>query len=220
MLRMTDRVVIDSASFDHPYEDLKRLAQIIGEHPQSFALSDLNWGRLTAWRTLIASFWDVADYRPYLDTIDHIVIEYDPPDVAPSEIAPKALLVVGWLASRLGWSITGERVENGFHLKHAHGNSIIVEMRPTSHAGHGDGMLVSLTLTSRARGAEFYVAFSEDRKKLLTEASIDGERNVGRVLAYEENTEGQRLSRELSLSARDVIYEQALSTAAQLIETI
>lgn len=219
MTRMADRVVIDSASFDRPHEDLKRLAQIIEERPPSLSLSDLNWGRLTAWRTLIASFWDVADYRSYLDKIDRITIEYDPPDVAPSEIAPKALLVVGWLASRLGWSITKERAGNSFQLRHGNG-SIIVEMRPTAHAGHGDGMLVSLTFTARDAGAEFYVALSEDRKKLLTEASIDGKRNVGRVLAYEEKTEGQRLSRELSLSDRDVIYEQALFVAAQLIEKI
>lgn len=219
MTRLSDRVIIDSASFDRPHEDLKRLDQIIGEHPQQFSLSDLNWGRLTAWRTLVASFWDVADYRSALDRIDRITVEYDPPDVAPDEIAPKALLATGWLASRLGWTIdeANERARNSFQFRDG-GRRLFVEMRPTAHTGHADGMLVSLTFTAEGADAEFYVGLSEDRKKLETHASIDGKRTIGRVLAYEEKTEGQRLSRELSLSARDVIYAQALSVAARLIE--
>lgn len=220
MTRMADRVVIDSSCFDHPYEDLQRLNQIIKEHPQFMSASDLNWGRLTSWRTLIAGFWDVADYRPYLDRIDRLVVEYDPPDLAPGEIAPKALLIVGWLASRLGWSVTKEskREEPGsMNLQLRAGErEVNVELRAATSSEHGDGMLVSVMLS--ASGAEFHVAFSDDRKKLQTEAKIDGHSAVGRVLSYEQKSEAQRLSRELSLLKRDVIYEQALASASQLIE--
>lgn len=220
MTAMSDRVVIDSACFDHPHEDLRRLSQIIKEHPQFMSASDINWGRLTAWRTLVASFWDVPDYRPHLDKIDRVLVEYDPPDRAPGEIAPKALLVIGWLASRLGWAIEEAREREGGALSfqfNANGRKIDIEMSETVRAGHGDGMLVSLTLSSVDSGAEFRVAFTDDRKKLATEARIDGERVVGRILSYEEKTEGQRLSREMSLLKRDVVYEQALDSAAQLI---
>jgi glucose-6-phosphate dehydrogenase assembly protein OpcA len=220
MTAMSDRVVIDSSCFDHPHEDLRRLSQIIQEHPQFMSASDINWGRLTAWRTLVASFWDVADYLPHLDKIDRVLVEYDPPDRAPGEIAPKALLVVGWLASRLGWGIEEASGPEGGTLSfqfNANGRKIDIEMSGTVRAGHGDGMLVSLTLSSIDSGAEFRVAFTDDRKKLATEARINGERVVGRVLSYEEKTEGQRLSREMSLLKRDVVYEQALDSAAQLI---
>ena len=111
LIELSDRVVIDSTCFDHPYQDLSRLAQIIRERPQLMSVSDLNWGRLTAWRTLIASFWDIPDYKPHLDKIDRITIEYDPPDIAPDEIAPTALLILGWLASRLGWKLEGRGEE-------------------------------------------------------------------------------------------------------------
>jgi glucose-6-phosphate dehydrogenase assembly protein OpcA len=222
MTAMSDRLVIDSSCFDNPYKDLLRLAQMIRERPQFMSASDLNWGRLTAWRNLVASFWDVPDYLPYLDKIERIVIEYDPPCFAPDEIAPQSLLAVGWLASRLGWSFegNGERVENGaasFQLR-ASGREIKVLMQPTEREGYADGILVSLTLSTKDASAEFSVAFSDDRKKLETEARVDGARTVGRVLSYEQKTEGQRLSRELSLLKRDFIYEQALAVAAQLIE--
>jgi glucose-6-phosphate dehydrogenase assembly protein OpcA len=222
MTTMSDRVLIDSSCFDHPYKDLRRLNQIIKEHPQFMSASDLNWGRLTAWRTLIAAFWDVTDYRPHLESIDRVIVEYDPPDSAPEEIAPKALLIVGWLASRLGWSVeeAGEHAEEGasFFQLRAGERKLSVEMRATARAGHGDGMLISLMLS--ATGAEFHVAFSDDRKKLETEARIGGQRAIGRVLSYEQKSEGQRLSRELALLKRDRIYEQALALASQLIEKL
>lgn len=220
---MSDRVVIDSSCFDHPHEDLERLAQIIKERPQFMAASDLNWGRLTAWRTLVASFWDVPDYRPHLDKIDRVLVEYDPPDVAPGEIAPKALLATGWLASRLGWVVeeAGASAESAASFRlGAGGRKVSAEMRATRREGHCDGMLVSLTLSAEASRAEFYVGFTNDRMKLETEARIDGQRAVGRVLSYEQKTEGQRLSRELSLLKRDVVYEEALFAAAQLLSAM
>lgn len=222
MTTMADRVLLDSSCFDHPYEDLLRLNKIIKEHPQFMSASDLNWGRLTAWRTLVAGFWDVADYRPCLDRIDRVVVEYDPPDVAPEEIAPKALLIVGWLASRLGWSIrkAGAVEDEGaanFQFESSAG-VVNIELRATQREGHGDGMLVSLLLSATQAGAEFLVALSQDRKKLETEARIDGQQAIGRVLSYEQKSEGQRLSRELALLKRDIVYEQALACAAQIID--
>jgi glucose-6-phosphate dehydrogenase assembly protein OpcA len=222
MTAMSDRMVIDSSCFDSPHKDLLRLARMIKERPQFMSASDLNWGRLTAWRNLVASFWDVPDYRPHLDKIERIVVEYDPPCFAPDEIAPQSLLAVGWLASRLGWSIeeNGEREEKegaSFQLR-ASGREIEVLMQATKREGYADGILVSLTLSVADSSAEFRVAFSDDRKKLETEARVDGARTVGRVLSYEQKTEGQRLSRELSFFKRDFIYEEALAFAAQLIE--
>src|ERR671926_206904 len=80
LTEMADRVVIDSASFDHPHKDVLRLAEIL--KTGKLRVSDLNWGRLTSWRSLVASFWDVADYRASLSQIERVVIEYDPPDRA------------------------------------------------------------------------------------------------------------------------------------------
>jgi glucose-6-phosphate dehydrogenase assembly protein OpcA len=222
MTAMSDRIVIDSAFFDHPYDDMRRLAQIIREREPLMTVSDLNWGRLTAWRMLMASFWDVPDYLPYLEKIDSITVEYDPPDVAPDQIAPKALLVVGWLASRLGWSFQGkDESEEGASFKlQANGRDLNILMRPSNGEWQVDGMLVSLTMSSTDSDTGFRVSFSEDRKRLETEASIGGARSVGRVLSYEQKTEGQRLSRELTLLQRDVIYEEALTFAVQLIAEI
>ena len=222
MVAVADRVVIDSAAFDHPHEDLQRLAQIIRERPQFMRVSDLNWGRLTSWRTLIASFWDVPDYRPHLNNIDRVIVRYDPPDVAREQIAPQALLIVGWLASRLGWQVAFAEASKeigvaSFALQ-TDTRQIRVEMSAVADKEAFDGHIASLTLSSGEGDAEFHVALSRDQTKLETEARIGGERAVGRVLAYEAKTEGQRLSRELGFLSRDRAYEEAIAAVAQLLE--
>jgi glucose-6-phosphate dehydrogenase assembly protein OpcA len=225
MARMSDRVVIDSAGFDHPHEDMLRLGALVRSFTDKTArISDLNWGRLTSWRMLLASFWDVSSYRPHLDRVDRVTIEYDPPDAAPNEIAPKALLAAGWLASRLGWKADAggaSRNDKTVRFTFSAGERpLVIEMRAMEDGEGAAGMLASLVLSEATTGAEFSVALSRDGNRLETSASIDGEHTVGRVLAYEQKTEGQRLSREMGLLARDRIYEQALDVAAQLIEAL
>ena len=224
LVEMSDRVVIDSLYFDHPHEDLLRLAEIIRQHPQFMRASDLNWGRLTSWRTLIASFWDVPDYRPYLDRIERVRVEFNPPRVAPNRIAAQALLIVGWLASRLGWEVVSSEPSDGqqisrFEMRAGGERRIEIEMQALDNEEGRDGLALSLRLESAGGDASFYVARSLDSKKLETEAKVGDTLGVGRVLAYEEKTEGQRLSREVSILSRDVVYEKTVLSAAQLIAT-
>ena len=217
---MADRVVIDSASFDSPHKDMLRLAEIL--KTERLRLSDLNWGRLTSWRSLVASFWDVADYRESLAQIVKVSIEYDPPDHAHDEIAPKALLALGWIASCLGWEVAqGSSMETGraqFKLSDG-GREVEAVLAATDDVAGRDGWITSLTLTT-ASGDEFYVVLRMGEGKLETGARTGGGgQAVGRVLAYEGRSEGQRLSAELDILARDEVYESAARLAARMLET-
>ncbi|MFL6274072.1 MAG: glucose-6-phosphate dehydrogenase assembly protein OpcA, partial [Blastocatellia bacterium] len=100
---IADRVVIDSAKFNEPEGDLAKMAAVLGGGRRGPALSDMNWARLTAWRALIAGFYDVPEYRPLLKQMERVTIEYAPPAADPAAISTRALLLGGWLASRLGW---------------------------------------------------------------------------------------------------------------------
>ncbi|HEY0100756.1 MAG TPA: glucose-6-phosphate dehydrogenase assembly protein OpcA [Pyrinomonadaceae bacterium] len=221
LVELSDRVVIDSLVFDEPHEDLKRLAQLIRERRQYLLLSDVNWGRLTSWRNLIAGFWDVADYRAHLDALDHVLIEFDPPDNSSGEIAAQALLVLGWLASRLKWQATGEFKREGqsaVWMLTAGERKLRVELRANDDRHGCDSLIAGVTLKSATSGAEFFVGVNEEWTKLETSAKIGDAHTVGRVVTYEAKSEGERLSRELGMLARDVIYEQAVASVGQLLE--
>ncbi|HEX8502202.1 MAG TPA: glucose-6-phosphate dehydrogenase assembly protein OpcA [Pyrinomonadaceae bacterium] len=217
---MADRVVIDSASFDEPREDLLRLARLL--EGGRLRLSDLNWGRLTSWRSLVACFWDVADYRASLAQIERVFIEYDPPDRARGQVAPKALLALGWLASCLGWGVAegGHSLGAGralFRLRGPEGREVEAVLAATDDAAGRDGWLTSLTL-STAAGDEFYVELLHEERRLKTGARLKGVGHaVGRVLGYEARSEGQRLSGELDILSRDEVYERAVAAAARML---
>jgi len=217
---VSDRVIIDSAAFDRPHKDFLRLAEIL--KLGRLRLSDINWGRLTSWRSLVAGFWDVADYRTSLERIEKVRIEYDPPDIAHEEIAPKALLALGWIASCLGWQADGEgsTADAGgarFNLRAGDGRKVEAELVATDDVAGRDGMITSLTV-STASGDEFYVALRWNEGKLETGVRHGGDGNaVGRVLGYEARTEGERLSSELDILSHDRIYERAVAVAASML---
>jgi hypothetical protein len=81
-------------------------------------------------------------------------------------------------------------------------------------------MITSLTIRAGA-GDEFRVALRPSESKLETSARVGGAHHeVSRVLGYEARTEGERLSKELEILARDVLYERAVTFAARLLETV
>jgi glucose-6-phosphate dehydrogenase assembly protein OpcA len=224
LARMADRIVIDSAAFDHPYVDLLRLNKTIRDESHPVAVSDINWGRLTSWRNLLASFWDVADYRPLLDAIDHVAIEYRAPSSDSEAIAPQALLLVGWLASRLGWEVMGKGKGSseeivGWEFRCGERTLTLSLVRDKS-SRQNDGLISSIALVANSREGYFSVARPAGAGKLETEARIGTERSVVRVLAYETRSDAERVSLELTFMGRDAIYEEALVKAAQFLEAI
>lgn len=223
LVELADRVVIDSAAFDHPHEDLARVARLVREHPRVM-LSDLNWGRLTTWRDLVAGFWDAPASREQLDGLDAVEIEFTPPHAASVSVAAQGLLAAGWLASRLGWRAAGAEAgagaaDHSFRLD-ADGRTVRVAFRAAGEARREGGALSRITFRNERAGAEFFALKSPDWTKLETSARIGGAHAAGRVLAYEARGEGQRLARELSLMARDRIYEEAVAAAAELVATL
>ena len=110
LLQATDRLVIDSAEFENPQLDLIETNRLFTEGSyKRVGISDLNWARLTLWRELLADFYDVPAYRQWLDRIDYARVDYVAPAREPAALAPQALLIAGWLAGRLRWSLASER---------------------------------------------------------------------------------------------------------------
>src|ERR1700759_4246503 len=62
LAEIADRVIIDSARFNKPKEDLASLARVLSTAGHGLALSDVNWARVTAWRALLAGFYDLQEY--------------------------------------------------------------------------------------------------------------------------------------------------------------
>ena len=93
LVGVTDRLIVDSTEWDdlpYPYRNLAALFE-------RAAVSDIAWARTSRWRALLATLWPaIADVRTVRVTGTHA----------------QALLLVGWLRSRLDRDVALEHVEN------------------------------------------------------------------------------------------------------------
>jgi glucose-6-phosphate dehydrogenase assembly protein OpcA len=97
---VTDRLIVDSASFVDPVADLARLAKAAAV--LEAAVSDCAWGRLTPWRDLLAAPFGGPPLRDAVDSARWLRVDAVEPTAG--------LELIGWFASRLGWELDGVRV--------------------------------------------------------------------------------------------------------------
>jgi glucose-6-phosphate dehydrogenase assembly protein OpcA len=220
---IADRVVIDSAKFNDPEGDLASIAKARGNAAHGPALSDVNWARLTAWRALVAGFYDVPEYRPLLKQIARVTIEYAPPADNPAAISTRALLLGGWLASRLGWQLnkaaTRRDDKSALFEFSADGRTAQLEFRHTERAIEA-GHLALVTITNAGdcdTACAFSVRRSADGTRIETGVTLDAEKRPRRVLSYEGLSESALIARELEILGPDRVYEEAIKAAGEMI---
>ena len=97
--RWVDRLIVDSNSWSDPAAQFRILREIQSLGHARAALADLNWTRIFHLRYAVAQIFDLPAALERLDRIDRVEIIH-----APGHRLT-ALQLLGWLASRLGWSL-------------------------------------------------------------------------------------------------------------------
>jgi glucose-6-phosphate dehydrogenase assembly protein OpcA len=93
LLGTIDVLLIDSDDAIDPFDALARAEKLL----ESVYVVDLAWLRTTPWRERIAASFDDPQRRAALAEIVRVEFDHRPSS------ASSALLLAGWLASRLGW---------------------------------------------------------------------------------------------------------------------
>src|SRR3954470_19578308 len=93
LLDLAQIVLTDSVDDPDPADAIRRARQL----SEKVYVVDLAWLRSTPWRERIAATFDPPHLRPDLATISAETIRHHP------DSATAALLLIGWLASRLDW---------------------------------------------------------------------------------------------------------------------
>jgi glucose-6-phosphate dehydrogenase assembly protein OpcA len=230
LIAAADRLVIDSAEFEDPQRELLQVHKLFQQPNQRLGISDLNWARLTFWRGLLADFYDVPAYREALDELEQVRIDYVSPAKAPQTVAPQALLFMGWLASRLGWTYlrasgeTNEIMELEFSsmgrgATAAEQRVIKVRLNQIETGTRKPGRLVEVQLQSTSgHAASFRVARSADNVHLYTEAQLGTAVHPGRVLPVRNRSAAHLLAREMEILCNDQIYQEAVAIAAKMLD--
>jgi glucose-6-phosphate dehydrogenase assembly protein OpcA len=96
LLALTQVVLLDSIDEPDMRDALRRGLSLLDD----VYVVDLAWLRSTPWRERVAATFDPPHLRPDLRTISAVTVRHHP------ESAVAALLLVGWLASRLDWQLS------------------------------------------------------------------------------------------------------------------
>jgi len=102
LLDLSQAVLVDSVDEPSPHEALERAC---GLSKRAYVV-DLAWLRTTPWRERVAASFDQPRRRGELCAITGVTVRHHP----DSTVA--AMLLTGWLASRLGWQ-AGPLVSDG-----------------------------------------------------------------------------------------------------------
>jgi glucose-6-phosphate dehydrogenase assembly protein OpcA len=185
-------------------------------------INDMAWSRLLVWRQLVAQFFDQPAALDALDTIEEVQITYLPVTKEGRCGRSSALLLAGWLATRLGWRAPGELVSfrNGW--------------RSTLRAGeHGKSRDIVLTLMEGGQidtcscvekieiisGGKAQGVFQVERStedEITTTSELSGASPVTRLVHSNCPDERYLISQELRRLHEDPAYTAALDFAALL----
>jgi glucose-6-phosphate dehydrogenase assembly protein OpcA len=118
MQGLADVVLLDSSDDPNPGRAIGWVCHL-DEH---MYVVDLAWLRGTPWRERIAATFDPAGWRPALWKISKVEIRHRP------DSAVSGVLMLGWLASRLGWTPGSLVAENGRHHGRARAGKLEVSL--------------------------------------------------------------------------------------------
>ena len=125
LLNLSQCVLLDSVDEPEPGDAVRRAGRLTD---RAYVV-DLAWLRSTPWRERVAATFDPPQWRPDLYKLEEITVTHHP------ESAIAALLFVGWMASRLGW--TSSRLSQHDHglegTLHARRQDVHVRLEADNH---------------------------------------------------------------------------------------
>lgn len=213
-------VVMDSSYFGDVEAEFLKIQTLIDSGTY---VADLNWHRLAPWQELTAAAFDPPERRVSLGEIDQITIDYEKGNAA------QALMFLSWFASRLGWQpIAYTQDQDDFYeIKHMtfvgpNEKEIKAEVAaiPISDPGEIAGDLVGLRLASSNLKANCATIICSETAGCMRMESGGGAQSAlytEQVTSASDQKAELLLTQQLQRWGRDVLYEESLALAVQLV---
>jgi glucose-6-phosphate dehydrogenase assembly protein OpcA len=200
---MVDVILLDSDDVADPADALARAADLLS----SAYVVDLAWLRTTPWRERLAASFDLPEQLEMLFELDSLAIRHQPNSGA------SAVLLAGWLASRLGWKVAPLRSDNG---SPPHGTAqgpkgpVEIELDPLEQEAPG------LAGVTAACGSTYSLSLDRGRGGLRARERINGDEREWQVLGASRGEGGILGEGVRQALLRDPTYGPALGAAREL----
>ena len=204
MLDIADRILVDSSAMTVPAADFEVLNDVVsGSHHAR--VTDALWLRLLAWRQAIAQAFDQPAARIDLEHLRSVELAVR----ACASGHAAALLLVGWLATRLGWRLD-RRTTDGWRLT-SNGHAVDIVCAPSSTP---NGLIETVKLTAPTSR---YLAHMPSPEDIVVDCQSDlAPINHVAVRRPSPTRPRLRLDDLLTGGAHYAIYQQAVALAQTL----
>ncbi|WP_394849481.1 glucose-6-phosphate dehydrogenase assembly protein OpcA [Pendulispora brunnea] len=122
MTREADRVVLDTEYTS--LTSLLALARWAREKPGRPSVADMAWTRVAPWQEMFARFFDEPKLRGHAKRITTVTISQA--SEAGARLGSEGALILGWLATRLGWKV--QRVGGHSRFVREDGEQVVVKL--------------------------------------------------------------------------------------------
>jgi glucose-6-phosphate dehydrogenase assembly protein OpcA len=195
-----DRLIYDSAEWAEPSRQFAIVRHLSARDGNGAVLCDLNWTRLHMWRHALAALFDHASAFPCLSKVEAVEIE-----AAPGS-RTAALLLLGWFANRLDWSIDPIDAV----IRSPDGLPISFELR-----GNGGPDLSNVTI--RCNGALFEIKLAPGAEFFEALIHAPGIPDTKQLLPAPTGKLADTLLAELSRAGRHPLYTKSLEKIHPLL---
>jgi glucose-6-phosphate dehydrogenase assembly protein OpcA len=219
--RTSNCIIVDSSFFSDAESELVKMQDLI---EVGTYIADLNWHRLAPWQELTAAAFDPPERRESLVEIDAISVDYEKGNAA------QALMFLGWFASRLEWQPVDFVEEGGdydikkFHFRAPNGQAIEAELAaiPVADWGEVVGDLTGLRISSSNLNANCCTILCSETTGCMRMEAGGGAQScqVEQVTALSDQKADFMLSQQLQRWGEDVLYEESLATAVQMLKLL
>lgn len=209
---MSDHVIYDSEGWLDPVRSVVAVADWVTRADPDVIVSDLAWRRLKPWRRVIGQTLDPSLEPGALDGLREVVIEHGP------HALPKAWLLIGWLACRLGWRASGGKVAPGVEVTWGFRSATgPVQVTVRRHAD-GPAVLRRVELGWQGASGRGRALFRTEEDRISVERPG---RDAGpRTLARGETPRWTLVARQLPKLFRDPLFRETLEVSRTMAEAL
>lgn len=221
---IADRLVFDSARLGNDAHAVADYRTLIDEETDPL-VGDFTWLRLAPWRQLVAQFFDPADTHKSLRNIDTVSIAYAQERRDRGSGFAAALLICGWLGSRLGWEVIEPlepRKAGGWTAfmaatdESGRAREINIRLTPDATPGAKFSLRSVEILTNHDTTGRFLIQ-RNDQDDLITSSETSFSPYVSRMVYSRRHSTVEMLGEELQRFGPDRIFEDAIRLATRLL---
>jgi glucose-6-phosphate dehydrogenase assembly protein OpcA len=189
MATAATRVVLDSSQSS--LSNLSHVVRWARSRPESDrpGVADLAWTRLGSWQELCSRMFDPPHLRPLAERVVRLTLRQASPDGSP--LGPEGALLLGWLATRLGWKPASRG--DKFRLVRPDGGIVQTRLCAQRAGWAARGTLLGVELEAQS-----------DEVKMVGDIARDDEGETDAAswrIVVSRGTETQRLEQHVRLRA-------------------